>query len=449
MCGIFGAVSNGLTNKSEFYAFMDALFVSTMARGRDSSGFAALIDGKFVTEKAPLDAKEFVGLSKAWQAIRGANTISMVGHTRQATHGSPSKNFNNHPFHGPRYSVVHNGGIFKHEMIAKSKGFKLETDCDSELILHFMEDSESRIDGTKATLENLDRIAMMAVATLDRKNGNVILFRTSDAPCFVLFVKRWNAYIFASTTTILNDAFYRLPDTQGVVETVKFPFDSDKDATKGSCELPAYHCITLTPDGKLEDEKLDCNFVSYAQATAAQNTLSGYAQHFAGQLSGASASTASSAVTGSSTTFSVWKCVICDSPIDSGKGVQVGNAEYACPNCVTRHLSRKREEKEKEKEGATITLNAEDILSVILPSPLRKIVGSKNAGEIILQRLQAFRSITDDYELREQDVSQLLALTERAPDAKMEYWRGVEFTRLQKMEDGEYMAYINFVAECV
>lgn len=186
MCGILGFVSDKIQHPAEAHKFMGALLDKSKIRGKDASGFAAKADSILLTDKHPIAADDFVRLSKAFRDLRHRSSVSMIGHTRAATNGDPRRNKNNHPFHGPRYSIVHNGGIMCFRDIAKYHGFNLETACDSEVILHCLEERDSIREGIINAFNKLDATGWMAVAALDRESGDIHLFRNSHQPCVIM-----------------------------------------------------------------------------------------------------------------------------------------------------------------------------------------------------------------------------------------------------------------------
>ncbi|KAF4547762.1 Glutamine--fructose-6-phosphate aminotransferase-like protein [Elsinoe fawcettii] len=171
MCGIFGYV-NYLVEKDRKY-ILDTL-VNGLSRleyrGYDSAGLA--IDGdkknevfafKEVGKVAKLKAlieESKPDLTKVFDSHAG------IAHTRWATHGPPSR-INCHPHRSDpkwEFAVVHNGIITNYKelrTLLESKGFKFETETDTEAIAKlakYIYDEHPTIDFTllaKAVIKEL------------------------------------------------------------------------------------------------------------------------------------------------------------------------------------------------------------------------------------------------------------------------------------------------------
>ncbi|MCI7262948.1 MAG: class II glutamine amidotransferase, partial [Clostridiaceae bacterium] len=132
MCGIVGYIGdeqaapillNGLT-KLEY-------------RGYDSAGIAVLHDGKIQMEKVSGRLKRLKEVTQDGAALPG--TVG-IGHTRWATHGSPTDT-NAHPHFNKDRSiiVVHNGIIENYSKLKQmliGKGYEFVSETDTEVLAH-------------------------------------------------------------------------------------------------------------------------------------------------------------------------------------------------------------------------------------------------------------------------------------------------------------------------
>ena len=152
MCGIIGIIGNQPASE----LLVDGL-KRLEYRGYDSAGVATLVDGEIDRRRA---AGKLVNLDKLVkdQPLPG---ITGIGHTRWATHGSPSI-ANAHPHSSDLVSLVHNGIIENHsELRAElaADGYTFESETDSEVIVHlfhsFVASSEDKLVALQKTVARL------------------------------------------------------------------------------------------------------------------------------------------------------------------------------------------------------------------------------------------------------------------------------------------------------
>lgn len=135
MCGIVGYIGSEDTGVSVVLAGLQALEY----RGYDSAGIAYANKKDVVVTKQTGRVQSLVDLLSAPQPQ--SNTA--IGHTRWATHGTPT-NANAHPhFNADRtILVVHNGIIENYTQLRETlqrQGYKFVTETDTEVIPHLLD----------------------------------------------------------------------------------------------------------------------------------------------------------------------------------------------------------------------------------------------------------------------------------------------------------------------
>ncbi|MGP9789063.1 glutamine--fructose-6-phosphate transaminase (isomerizing) [Roseinatronobacter sp. NSM] len=153
MCGIVGVLGNHEVSP----LILDAL-KRLEYRGYDSAGIATVNRGHLDRRRA---VGKLINLSDVMvhDALPGR---SGIGHTRWATHGTPTVE-NAHPHQAGRVAVVHNGIIenfraLRDELAASGAQFSSET--DTETIVHLtsrhLEQGMTPVQAARATLERLE-----------------------------------------------------------------------------------------------------------------------------------------------------------------------------------------------------------------------------------------------------------------------------------------------------
>ncbi len=199
MCGIVGYIGHRKADK----LILDGL-KSLEYRGYDSSGAAFIESGssKIFKQIGKVDGLENI-MSK--QKI---NSGLGIGHTRWATHGSPSM-VNAHPHSNEDQSiiVVHNGIIenhleLKYELESKGYIFKSETDTEviPFLIDYYFNQDLSFENSFKAALKDLK--GAYAIAAISTLNPEIILAAKLSSPLVIGVGK--NEHFLASDPSALS-----------------------------------------------------------------------------------------------------------------------------------------------------------------------------------------------------------------------------------------------------
>jgi glucosamine--fructose-6-phosphate aminotransferase (isomerizing) len=160
MCGIIGIIG-----KADAAPLLLDGLKRLEYRGYDSAGIATLVDGGIDRRRAK---GKITNLDALIQKDPLPGHIG-VGHTRWATHGSPSEE-NAHPHADDRVVLVHNGIIenfqkLRTELTKAGHVFKTETDTEAvvHLISSYLKDGKSPAEAVSAALKRLDGAFALAI----------------------------------------------------------------------------------------------------------------------------------------------------------------------------------------------------------------------------------------------------------------------------------------------
>ena len=182
MCGIIAYVGH-----QESYPILLKSLKRLEYRGYDSSGIA-LLDGRLqIYKKAGKvsDLESFVAKETPIGCIG-------IGHTRWATHGAPNDT-NAHPqvSASGRLAVVHNGIIENYSTLKQdllNRGHIFESDTDTEVLAHFIEDVQQH---HQCTLEEAIRLALAkiigayAFVVLSEDLPDTLIAARKGSPCLL------------------------------------------------------------------------------------------------------------------------------------------------------------------------------------------------------------------------------------------------------------------------
>lgn len=215
MCGIVGYVGE----KQALPILMDKLQMLTY-RGYDSAGIAVSENNRFYIEKSK---GRVSNLAELVQPQRGTGNIG-IGHTRWATHGEPSRR-NAHPHLdcGGNLAVVQNGIVenfweLKQELI--DKGHTFESDTDTEVIAHLIEEYYDDNIATAVGLAMLRMTGSMALVVLHKNEEDRIVAAKMDSPPLIIGIGMGENHIASDIPALLRYTNRIYPLEDGELATI-------------------------------------------------------------------------------------------------------------------------------------------------------------------------------------------------------------------------------------
>ncbi|HEY1443690.1 MAG TPA: glutamine--fructose-6-phosphate transaminase (isomerizing) [Acidimicrobiales bacterium] len=179
MCGIIG-----VTGEADALPLLLDGLRQLEYRGYDSAGVAMVADGAVWRARAATAKTSIATLAeRSAEAPRGH--AAAIGHTRWATHGSPTEE-NAHPHLDctGRLALIHNGIIENHTALRaeiEAAGHTVTSGTDTEVMVHLIEEQmaggASLADGTRAVLRRLRGSFSIAVISADEPDTIVAACR--------------------------------------------------------------------------------------------------------------------------------------------------------------------------------------------------------------------------------------------------------------------------------
>ena len=160
MCGIIGTIG-----KADAPPILLDGLKRLEYRGYDSAGIATLVDGGIERRRAE---GKIANLESLIDGDPLSGTIG-IGHTRWATHGSPTE-ANAHPHADDRVVLVHNGIIENFQELRQElsqAGHKFQTETDTEAVVHlissYLADGKTPAEAVAASLKRLEGAFALAI----------------------------------------------------------------------------------------------------------------------------------------------------------------------------------------------------------------------------------------------------------------------------------------------
>ncbi len=223
MCGIVGYIGN----KNSVPIIIGGL-KRLEYRGYDSAGVGILAGDKCKVVKA-------VGkVAKLEQALESENIEANVGigHTRWATHGSPTEE-NAHPHFNEdgTICVIHNGIIENYSVLKKelqSKGYKFRSETDTEVLVHlidnFMKNGSSLLKAVRKALIEVE--GTFGLAVLSSKEPDKIIAARRGSPLVLGIGNNENFLASDVTALITHTSQIVYLDDDEIVEVYKDKFEA-------------------------------------------------------------------------------------------------------------------------------------------------------------------------------------------------------------------------------
>jgi glucosamine 6-phosphate synthetase-like amidotransferase/phosphosugar isomerase protein len=183
------------------YEILHQLFLAATCRGVDATGFAALAERykrpyehRVVVAKAAVPANEFCSVNPTWLQLHGRRCACLVGHTRMATHGDAKAVRNAHPFSGGGYHLTHNGAISNARDLIDQFSLRMESETDSEVLLHLVRQEGDPVRGLKLCLR--EARGSLAIAMLEERRG-LIWFARRGRPTWLAKLRNDRRFFYA------------------------------------------------------------------------------------------------------------------------------------------------------------------------------------------------------------------------------------------------------------
>ncbi len=206
MCALFGWLDyKGIVPYKTLKKLTQALANAAEERGTDAAGISYIKDGNVTIFKRPKPAHKI-----HFNAPEGVSAI--MGHTRMATQGDKSHNYNNHPFSGTAgdtsFAFAHNGVLWNDKELRHDKKLPdtyIET--DSYIAVQLIESQDKlNFDSLRYMAETVE--GNFTFTVLDQ-NNSLYIIKGSNPMCLFNF-ESLGLYIYASTESIMKNALKRM-----------------------------------------------------------------------------------------------------------------------------------------------------------------------------------------------------------------------------------------------
>lgn len=233
MCGIAGYIGHSQYSELTF-RLASNLFRKLESRGVDAAGHYGIDGDTVYSHKQPLRSSQYIKTDN-WKSLRDKNCQLLIAHARGASQGRPEDNRNNHPFLNQERTValIHNGRIPENEYANLAHHYRLESGCDSEIILRIIlgvnreeavkkfpdEDASvaERLFGIKEVFSLINQGHMATAIAENDKHKKLWLFRNKHRPLWLIDTRDSLGQIwFCSTPEIWSAVVGSMPELRRV-----------------------------------------------------------------------------------------------------------------------------------------------------------------------------------------------------------------------------------------
>jgi len=248
MCGIFGYIGN-----KESIPFILEGLKKLEYRGYDSAGVSTIEHDRIFVSKCP---GKIADLEKILEEKPIKGQIG-IGHTRWATHGSPSHE-NSHPHTdcNEEIAVIHNGIIENYLELRRDlsdEGHKFNSTTDTEVISHLIEknlNGKNIEEAVRASVKELR--GSFAIAVISEREPDKIIVARKGSP-LIIGVGEEEHYIASDIPAIIKYTGKVVPlsdNEMAVVTEKKFKVvDFDGNKIKKKVELISWDPVSAEKDG--------------------------------------------------------------------------------------------------------------------------------------------------------------------------------------------------------
>lgn len=248
MCALFGWLDyKGIIPYRTLKKLTQALANAAEERGTDAAGISYVKDGKVTIFKRPKPAHKL-------RFSVPTGTKAVMGHTRLATQGDKSQNFNNHPFSGTAggtsFAFAHNGVLWNDRELRHDRNLPdTHIETDSYIAVQLLE-SQGKLDfdSLKYMAETVE--GNFTFTVLDEANSLYII--KGNNPMCLLHFESLGVYIYASTESIMKNALSKIglykfaSEKIEVIEGDILCINKEGDITKSQFEPKQYRSKNMS-----------------------------------------------------------------------------------------------------------------------------------------------------------------------------------------------------------